>query len=294
MRILPSGFQEHLDSNETTLCWCWLITRTDGTKLGFTNHDVDITFDSNTYDASTGMLASEAESSLGLSVDNMDVEGAIESDKITESDLSAGVYDDATIEVYVVNWEDTTERVLIKKGNLGEITRGKTFFKVEVRGLSARLQQKQGRTYNYGCDADLGDTRCGIDLTSSTYKGTGTVVTTNGSSTLTHSGLSSYSNNWFDRGKLTFTSGNNNGRSFEVKFHDSNNIVLWSPAPFTITISDTFTITAGCDKLFSTCKSKFNNKNNFRGFPHMPSTDLIISYANTGDEDLDGGSLFNE
>ena len=42
-----------------------------------------------------------------------------------------------------------------------------------------------------------------------------------------------------------------------------------------------------CDQRFSTCKERFENADNFRGFPHMPGTDFILAGpAATGN---DGG-----
>jgi len=32
-----------------------------------------------------------------------------------------------------------------------------------------------------------------------------------------------------------------------------------------------------CDQRFSTCKERFGNVENFRGFPHMPGTDFVLS-----------------
>ena len=61
-----------------------------------------------------------------------------------------------------------------------------------------------------------------------------------------------------------------------------------------IAVSDGFTVTAGCDKQLETCKTKFDNVVNFRGFPHMPGNDFAVSYPNTDDTNTDGASLFNE
>ena len=48
--------------------------------------------------------------------------------------------------------------------------------------------------------------------------------------------------------------------------------------------SDAFTVTAGCDKQFAaTCKTKFANATNFRGFPHMPGPDYVLAVAKPGE-----------
>lgn len=294
---IPAGLQTHLETRETTLAWCWKITRLDSTVMGFTNHDRDLIFDGVTYEASTGFLGTEVESQLGMAVDNTDVYGAVDSVKIKENEIEAGLFDNADIEVYLVNWSNIAQRVMMKKGNLGEVKRGKVMFQAEVRGISNQLQQVKGRLYQYACDALLGDTRCAkTGLSGSTYTGTGTVMDTNGYSTLSASGLSSYASTWFSRGKITFTSGPNNGISREVKAHFNSggvsSLSLWEPLPFQLVTGDTFTVRAGCDKTFKMCKAKFANEDNFRGFPHIPGSNTVISYASKGDPNFDGGGNF--
>jgi uncharacterized phage protein (TIGR02218 family) len=56
-----------------------------------------------------------------------------------------------------------------------------------------------------------------------------------------------------------------------------------------IAVGDSFIIRAGCDKQFKTCKAKFSNSVNFRGFPHMPGDDTVLRYPNRGD--ANGGGV---
>src|SRR5690348_5935160 len=126
MKNISSDLQAHLNSGTTTLCWCWKIVRGDGTALGFTDNDVAVSFDGVTYEAASGFTASEVQSTLGLAVDNLTVLGALSSGAITEGDLADGLYDNASIEIWRVNWGAPNQRVLMRKGNLGEVKRGKT------------------------------------------------------------------------------------------------------------------------------------------------------------------------
>ena len=41
---------------------------------------------------------------------------------------------------------------------------------------------------------------------------------------------------------------------------------------------DRVRLEAGCDKLPRTCRKKFNNFLNFRGFPDIPGEDWLMSY----------------
>jgi len=180
MKQLDDALAAHLQSGATTLCWCWRLTRRDGTKLGFTDHDCDLIFDDTTFEAASGFTASEIRDQVGLSVDNLEVTGALISDGLSETALAAGDFDDAAIEIFRVNWQDTTQRILMRAGSLGEVRRTGTAFSAEVRGLAHYLQQPKGRLFQYTCDADLGDTRCSVDLSSPTYRAAGTVLAIHG------------------------------------------------------------------------------------------------------------------
>ena len=291
MRTLPTGLQDHLDSGVTTLCYCWKLTRKNGGVLGFTDHDRSLSFDGVTFEAETGLTASAFDGAAGLAVDNMDVIGALNSDAVREADIAAGLYDNADIEIYRVNWGDPAQRLLVRKGNLGEVTRGPVGFTAEARGLSHHLDQAVGRRYQYRCDADLGDARCTVDVATSAFKGVGSVASAIDGRAFTASGLDSFENGWFTRGRLTWTSGPNAGASGEVKLHAKGTTVsleLWRPMGLPVSAGDGFDVFAGCDKRFETCRDKFSNVPNFRGFHLMPGNDFAQSYPNRG-ENNDGG-----
>jgi uncharacterized phage protein (TIGR02218 family) len=295
MKTLSPAFQSHLSSGATTLCWCWRIVRADALVQGFTDHDETVTFDGTDYEAATGFTASEVQSSLGLAVDNLAVMGALSSAAIDEAALAAGLYDNAEIEIWRVNWTDADQRVLMRKGNLGEVKRGKAAFEAEVRGLAHRLNQPVGRAFGFSCDADLGDARCTIDLTDPAFRGTGTVAAATDARRFTASGLGAFAGGWFSSGKVAWTTGANAGRAMEVKRHalaaGTVSIELWQAMSEGVAAGDTFVITAGCDKQFGTCKAKFDNAVNFRGFPYMPGNDAAMTYPSEG-ETMDGGSRY--
>ena len=291
MKTLPTGMQAHLDSGATTLCWCWKIARGDGAAQGFTDHDVDLAFDGITYEAASGFTATEVQSLLNLAIDNLSVSGALSSATLNEADLAARLYDNAAIEIWRVNWSDVSQRVRMRSGNLGEVKRGKAAFTAEVRGLAHILNQPVGRCFGYGCDADLGDARCTVDLANAAFKGEGTVASVTDARRFTVTGLDAFADGWFTGGKLVWTSGANDGRAMEVKRHAVASIELWQSMSEAVVTGDTFVITAGCDKQFATCKAKFANAINFRGFPYMPGNDAVLSYP-TATQPMDGGSRY--
>ncbi len=294
MRAIPAGLQAHLDSGATTLCWCWRITRNDGVALGFTDHDRDLVFGGTNFEASSGFTSTEIAGAVGLNVDALDVESAVTSDRLSEDDLAAGLFDNAAIEIFRANWEDPDQRVLMRYGNLGEVSRGTTHFKAEVRGLAHELQQPKGRIIQFACDADLGDGRCTVDLDQDAFKGSGTVTALADRRTLTVSGLGSFEQDWFTRGLLAWTSGANTGLKAEVKLHSKRDgavtLELWQAMSRAVEAGDAFTLTAGCDKSFKTCKAKFDNAVNFRGFPHVPGIDFALAVPDRGGKN-DGKSM---
>jgi uncharacterized phage protein (TIGR02218 family) len=287
MKSLSPSLQAHLDSGTTTLCWCWKIVRRDGLILGFTDHDTPLSFAGTAYEAATGFTASEVQSGLGLAVDNLTVAGALSSQSLNETDLAAGLFDNADVEIWRVNWAAPDQRVMLRKGSLGEVKRGKSGFSAEVRGLAHALNQPAGRVFAHGCDADLGDARCGVTLTPVT----GTVASAADARRITATGLGAYASGWFTGGKLSFTSGTNTGRAMEVKRHAGAALELWQAMSEPIVPGDAFSVTPGCDKQFATCKTKFANAAAFRGFPYMPGNDAALA-AISSSTPLDGGSRY--
>lgn len=279
MKSLSSEFAAHLASGATTLCWCWRIARRDGTVLGFTDHDRALSFDGTTYEAASGFDASDITDGLGLSVDNLEVTGALSSATLTEDDLAAGRYDDARIAIYRVNWTDPNQRALMRSGSIGEVRRTGSSFTAELRGLAHYLQQPTGRLLQQTCDADLGDARCKVDLTSPAFRGAGTIVTVQSARRFTVSGLDAFVTRFFSRGLFTFTSGASAGLKIEIKAHtkraSSVEIELWAESEGPPVHGDAFIVTAGCDKRFETCKARFANAINFRGFPSIPGNQFL-------------------
>jgi uncharacterized phage protein (TIGR02218 family) len=287
VRAVPAGLQAHLDSGVTTLCWCWKVERADSVVFGFTDHDRPLVLAGVTYEPDSGFAASELRGETTLSVDAQDAEGVLSSNRITETDILDGRWDNAKIEVRRVNWADVAQNVLMRRGNIGQVRRGKAAFVAEVRSLAHVLNQTVGRTYQYYCDAALGDGRCGVNLESATYKGTGAVATVTADRRFTASGLTGFVAGWFELGYVEWTSGINAGRKSEISRHSKVSgvvtVELFEAPVRAIGIGDGFVIRAGCDKQFKTCKAKFSNSVTFRGFPHMPGDDTIMRYPNKGD-----------
>jgi uncharacterized phage protein (TIGR02218 family) len=292
MREIPADLAAHLEGGATTLCRCWSLTRRDGLVLGFTDHDRPLAFEGIAFAAATGLEAAEATSELGFAIGGGDVAGALAATGLNETDLAHGLYDDARLRIWLVNWAAPDQRLPLDEGFVGEVRRGESGFTAEVRSFAKAFDEERGRLYLRSCSADLGDARCGVALSALA----GTVIESDGRLALSTEGLGGYADGYFTGGRLLFTAGANAGYASEVKRHGSEGglalFQLWQATPAPILPGDAFNVTPGCDKSFATCRAKFGNGLNFRGFPHMPTSDFIIGGVRPGDGALDGGSLF--
>lgn len=294
MRAIPSALQDKLDTGVTTLARCWIVTRRDGVVQGFTDHDDDLEVNGVACRAGTGFDASETTSRFDLSVDASEISGALVDDSITEADLAAGRYDAAQVDTFLVDWSDVSLKALLSRATLGDITRQGGSFTAELRGLADALTQETGRLFGARCNADLGDARCKADLTVAGLHGAGTVGHIDGVSTIIVAGLDGFADGVFTAGKLIWTDGGNVGASVEIKEHrvasGEVRLTLWQMMSEPIAVGDSFTVTAGCDKRFTTCRDRFANGINFRGFPQIPGNDFVVAGVNPSGNN-DGGSL---
>ncbi|MDQ0319610.1 putative phage protein (TIGR02218 family) [Pararhizobium capsulatum DSM 1112] len=295
MRTVPAGLAAHLEGDATTVCHCWRVTRRDGVVAGFTEHDRDLVVSGTLYLAASGFAAADSEAASGLSVDAGEVTGGFSGDAIGEADVLAGRYDGAKVETFLVNWQAPEQHILLRVEEIGEVVRAGGAFRAELRRMTHRLGQVQGRVYSRRCDATLGDGRCGVDLDSPAYRVEGAVSAVLGETRLVVSGLEGFVPGQCRYGTLTFLSGGNVGMVSDIDDHRRDGgavtVSLWLPPALPIVVGDTFVATVGCDKSFATCRARFSNGLNFRGFPHMPGGDFAFGYAD-GDTVHDGRPLY--
>lgn len=295
MREIQAELQARLDAGVTRLCRCWQVIRKDGIVLGFTDHDRDLEFGDTVFRASTGMDASMIQTGTGLSVDNAQAVGALSDASVTERDISAGRLDSAEILHWLVDWERPDLRVLMFKGTFGEIKRSDGAFEVELRGLAEALNVPVGRTIVRTCDRVLGDGKCGFEVERAEYVASGVANAGSSGVRVVCDRLGSFEEGWFRQGVLTWTSGENAGTVGLVKMDqtsgaDGRELFLWQQPGRPIEGGDAFKVVAGCDKSAETCRNKFGNFLNFRGFPHIPGEDWVTAYPKSGAVH-DGSSL---
>ena len=107
-------------------------------------------------------------------------------------------------------------------------------------------------------------------------------------------GIGDFEEGWFLNGVCTWVTGANAGIDGLVRIDRLDGpdrvVELWQETRFSIALGDRLKLYAGCDKTSETCRLKFDNLLNFRGFPQMPGEDWSVAYPVSG-KDMDGGSL---
>lgn len=277
-RTIPSALATHLASEVTTLALCWRILRRDGQNKCFTDHDREIVYGGLTYVPVEAGSPSEWRQGVDLSAHALEIALAFAADSAVDAELRAGLYDYAEVWTFLINWADTSQGIVkLAHGRLGEVEIRDNAARIEFRSLAQQLSGMVGRIYTPECDANLGDARCGVAIASYTHAGT--VGTAASRKVFVVSGSAAgKTNDYYAYGKCTFTSGACNGLVMQVESYvaATNTVTLLEPMPYAFAAGDSVSLVAGCDRRWATCKSRFANQVNFRGFPHIPGMDKAL------------------
>lgn len=271
----------------STFARAWMIRRADGFRLGFTDHDRALSFGGIVFAPDHGMSARAVVQGTGLSVDNSEAVGALSDDAISEADIIAGRWDAAELKLWEVDWRDTQNRRLIFAGSLGEVARSNGAFRAELRGLAEPLNAARGRVFHPRCAARLGDQHCRFALTGEDYQAELAVNAVEDGRIFRFDSFPAYEAGWFERGVLSVPGGVAAGLTGAIKNDRAlpdgkREVELWQGLGLSPEVGDVVVMTAGCDKRAETCRLKFNNFLNFRGFPHLPSEDFLMAPGSGG------------
>lgn len=271
MRVIPTNLRNDIMAG--TIANCIKITLKAGTVYGYTDCDTTLIVDGVSYVPSPGLQKVKMTLTNNAEVSNQEFGSAWVD--APESDLKGGKFDSAEVEVAWVSWKNPSYgRLVVFTGQLGEITWTEDGFKADIVSSMKNLTKNIGTVFSANCRHALFSTAevgkvgyCGIDKSAYTFSGSvGAVSVAKWKFTI--SGVSK-PDGYFDNGYVKFTSGLNNNLSAIIKNQTGNLIELFLPTAFVIAPGDTFQIFAGCDLTLATCRDKFNNVNNFGGFPHI-------------------------
>lgn len=156
MRDIPEELAARIESGAARLCHAWIVTRTDGARLGFTDHDRALAVDGVSCSPSEGWTAGAHEAETGGAAWTGAAGGA------AGPDFEPEAFDGAKVELWRVDWSEPTLRVRLWAGSLARLTVADGAFTAELEGPAAKLERAVGRTYGRACDARFRDARCGV------------------------------------------------------------------------------------------------------------------------------------
>ena len=108
MRQITDGFKAHIQQGVTTVCTCITITRRDQASFGLTDHDEPVVVSGRTYEPFNSFNRTSISTSSTLEVDQMEIDGILNSDAFAREEIGSGLFDFAEVEVFLVNYEDPT------------------------------------------------------------------------------------------------------------------------------------------------------------------------------------------
>lgn len=272
MRTISTALQEKFDQG--LFCRNILITLSDGTKYGYTDHEFPLTIAGDDYTPAPGLSTIRRYETASAQMDTQELSSVWVD--VPDEDLLAGRFDDAVLETSLCSWEDTSlGKFILYKGPLGQITWTEEGYKAEVTSAMTGLKKNYGVQYTAACRHTLYGNAieagkigyCGVNPAA--YSSTGTIVEAITPKWKFDVGVTGKPEGYFTNGTITFTSGTSTGLTYHVKNHTGNVITLALSTAFVIPAGTTYVLKAGCDKTFDTCKAKFSNALNFGGFPHI-------------------------
>ena len=263
-------FKAELDTAATY----WRVFRRDGVALGFTSHDQDLTFGGIRHRAAPGMVPAAIRMTSDLSEDNAGVDGTLSHDAIRQSDLSAGLFDEAAIEIGIVDWE-TRESHVLYSGTLGQIDDNGREFSAELRSAKRVLEKDLVPRTSPTCRATFCGPGCGLSSAKFSMRSMISAIDFD----LNRITLDVLASSPYVDGQIKLLNGPQTGISFGVLSVNGDWMSLDRPIDLGTEIGTPVEILEGCDHTLQTCESRFHNAVNFRGEPFLPGNDLLARYG---------------
>jgi uncharacterized phage protein (TIGR02218 family) len=291
-RTLGADLTSHLATGKTRLVRCVLLDLRDGTSLGITDHDKDLTVTlgsspGNLFRADVGVIPSAISLSVGLDADSMEITGPLGA-TVTRAAVRGGRYMRARARVFDVNWSDTSQVARILAGKVCECRIDGGSFRLTIRSHVDALNATLGRVTSPQCSNEFAvfdPPRSRCQATASEFQAQVSAVTDDLRFQVTWTSSPAPSAEDVRDGKVRFTSGDLAGlppvEVFNLSGSPLDTIETFYPLATLPQVGDLLTVEEGCDKLRPTCKIK-DQMVNFGGFPDGPGTDQFLKFPNPG------------
>jgi uncharacterized phage protein (TIGR02218 family) len=262
----------------------YTVTLSGGSVLRWSGSDLALSGGGNTWALGPGLKRNGVRFIVGVEVDALNI--TLNDNASTTINgvplvqfIRAGGLNGARIQLDKAFWgaTDTAPVGAVQwfAGRVAEVSTDRYEARITVKSDIELLDVMVPRDlYQAGCLNTLYDSMCGLDKTALAVNSTASGATESRRITFSHA--LGQADGYFDLGVVKFTTGANAGISRTIKTHVAGSITVLQPWPFPVAVSDAFTAYPGCNKLQSTCTSKFGNLARFRGMPYIPVPETIV------------------
>ncbi len=274
-----------------TWCTIWRIARVDGTVYRFTDHDKTLTLEGQDYTPLRAPIAGDEHRESGVKELSQPLGGVLSDDAIMSEDLLAGRFDNAIVEVGIVDWAAPwLMSIRSQKRWIQRFRLDSPVYQAETEGLTSFLHAPvagpSGGIWSPTCPYKLGQAivagkGCGVDISADTKAGIVVDTVSDSLQVWTATAGSwgfSYDDDYFKDGEVTFETGDNEGvtRMLIRSRNGTREFTAFIPFPRPIQAGDTFTVKPGCDGQKATCVDKWSNIEQFGGDPFAPGSSQIL------------------
>lgn len=246
----------------TSLINCWKITLNNGKILSFTDYDVDIEYERIIYLAKKSFIPYSILKTDNLLNNKFMIETNIDNHIVRYDDIVSGVYDDATINIFVIDANFPNDGIIrIKHGKIGKVKINNNKLLFEVTNIAENMRWSITSLFSPTCRTNFCDQKCSLNIESFQIKTKITKILNNQKIEIEHN----QKDHFYSNGLLIAS----NNQQYKI-FHQIGNILKISNKNVILNINDTVLIQPDCNKEFDTCQNKYHNAINFRGEPNIP------------------------
>jgi uncharacterized phage protein (TIGR02218 family) len=259
----------------------YTLTLASGTVIRATSADIPVSWGGNVYPTRPLFTRTRTRTVIGVEVDTQDVAVFPQPTETLDGiewhlACRLGALDGAWWRVdvaYFSDWSLPPVGTLSSfYGRVADVTLERSQISITVKSALELLNQQFPRNlYQVPCLHTVYDSGCNVTKASYTFSNSVTSASTPAGFTSSLAQATGY----FTLGVVKFTSGANNGLTRTVKTFSGGAFTFILPLPVAAAVGDTFTATAGCDKLKATCIAKFSNQARFRGFDEIPVPETV-------------------
>jgi uncharacterized phage protein (TIGR02218 family) len=282
-------FIEENEFIKSTYCRCWIMTRTDGFQLGFTNHDRVLTINTVNCTPTIAFESTSSTKTAELNVDNIETKSITDNFYVDETDVRRGLYDEAIVSIYLYDWLNETIISQVFSGSfadytLGYLPTGSRNYQFQTIGISEKLNNSISKKTSSECTHKF--LSQGEPIKSCNRVIDSTVRITSVITSVVNPRIiqvGSGTDNWigFIYGEIKFEDGNYSQRIFHIENVGGNYVTIGEDLPYPPDIGSFVSLTRNCEKSVAAC-SLYDNLVNYGGQPRLPGLDVTSSNPTTG------------